>query len=103
MVIVIARAACAADKRDELVELARWMQTESRQEPGCINYSFYASLEDPTDFVAVEEWESAEALKRHFEAPSVAGFGAKVGDLLDRPPEVKIHVVERTTDFPNLD
>ncbi len=103
MVIVIARAGCAPEKREELVELARWMQNESRQEPGCIRYAFYASLEDPTEFVAVEEWESAEALQAHFQAPSVAGFGAKLGDLLDRPPEVNIHVVEKTTDFPNLD
>jgi len=103
MVIVIARAGCAAEKRDELVELARWMQNESRQEPGCIRYAFYVSLEDPTEFVAVEEWESMEALQVHFQAPSVAGFGAKLGDLLDRPPEVNIHVVEKTTDFPNVD
>ncbi len=103
MVIVIARAGCAAERRDELVELARWMQNESRQEPGCIRYAFYASLEDPTEFVAVEEWESAEALQTHFQAPSVAGFSAKLGDLLDRPPEVNIHVVDRTTAFPDLD
>jgi quinol monooxygenase YgiN len=103
MLIVIARAGCAADKRDELVELARWMQNESRQEPGCLNYGFFVSLDDPTEFVAVEEWESKEALQTHFGAPSVARFGAELGDLIDRPPEVRIHVVDRTTDFPNLD
>ena len=103
MVIVIARAGCAVEKRDELVELARWMQNESRQEPGCIRYAFYVSLEDPTEFVAVEEWESREALETHFQAPSVATFGAKLGGLLDRAPEVNIHVIEQTTDFPNLD
>jgi quinol monooxygenase YgiN len=103
MVLVIARAGCAPERREELVELARWMQNESRQEPGCIRYAFYASLEDPTEFVAVEEWESMDALQAHFRAPSVAGFGAKLGDLLDRPPEVNIHVVEKTTDFPNVD
>ena len=103
MLIVIARAGCAPENREALVEAAKWMQNESRQEPGCINYGFYVSLEDPTEFVAVEEWESREALQAHFEAPSVAGFGAKIGPLLDRAPEVNIHVIERTTDFPNLD
>ena len=103
MLIVIARAGCAAEHRDALVDAARWMQNESRQEPGCINYGFYVSLEDPTEFVAVEEWESKEALQAHFEAPSVAGFGERIGGLLDRPPEVSIHVIDRTTDFPNLD
>jgi hypothetical protein len=42
-------------------------------------------------------------LETHFGAPSVARFGAELGGLIDRPPEVHIHVVERTTDFPNLD
>ena len=103
MVVVIARAGCAPENREQLVELVRWMQNESRQEPGCINYGFYGSLEDPTEFVAVEEWESTDALRTHFEAPSVARFGAEVGGLLDRAPQVEIHVVERTTEFPNLD
>ena len=103
MLIVIARAGCSPENRDALVEAARWMQNESRQEPGCINYGFSVSLEDPTEFVAVEEWESKEALQAHFEAPSVAGFGAKVAGLLDRAPDVSIHHVERTTDFPHLD
>ena len=103
MVIVIARAGCPPERREELVGLARWMQNESRQEPGCINYGFYVSIEDPTEFVAVEEWESAEALRAHFGAPSVARFGAELSPLLDRPPSVEIHVVERTTDFPDLD
>lgn len=103
MLIVIGKAGCAPEQREELIELARWMQNESRQEPGCINYGFYESLEDPTEFVAVELWESKEALQTHFAAPSVAGFGAKVSGLLDRAPSVEIHIVERTTDFPNLD
>ena len=45
------------------------MQSESRQEPGCLRYGFYTSVEDPDEFVAVEEWESAEALRAHFARP----------------------------------
>ncbi|MDX6583134.1 MAG: hypothetical protein QOI10_2318 [Solirubrobacterales bacterium] len=103
MLIVIGRAACAPENRDELIEVMRWMQTESRQEPGCMGYGFHESVEQPNEFVAVELWESKEALQTHFGAPSVAGFGAKVGPLLGRPPEVDIHHVERTTAFPDLD
>ena len=103
MVVVIARAGCAPERREELIELARWMQNESRQEPGCINYGFYASLEDPTEFVAVEEWESTDALRTHFAAPSVARCSTEISGLLDRPPDVEIHVVDRTTNFPDLD
>jgi quinol monooxygenase YgiN len=103
MLIVIGRVGCAAGKRDELVEAMRAMEDESRQEPGCIRYGFYASVEDPDQFIAVEEWESKEALENHFGAPSVAGFGSKLGGLIAGTPTVDIHHVEKTTDFPNLD
>ncbi|HEY8001855.1 MAG: putative quinol monooxygenase [Vicinamibacteria bacterium] len=103
MLIVIGRVACAAGKRDELVEAMREMQTESRKEPGALRYGFFTSIENPDEFIAVEEWESREALQAHFAAPSVAGFGAKLGGLIAGTPEVAIHHIERTTDFPNLD
>ncbi len=103
MLIVIGRVAAGAGKREQLSELMRWMQTESRQEPGCIRYGFYASVGDPDEFIAVEEWESPAALRTHFGAPSVAGFTAKLGELIGRPPEVQIHQVSATNEFPDLD
>jgi quinol monooxygenase YgiN len=103
MLIVIGKAACDPAKRDEVIELMRWMQTESRQEPGCIDYGFHESVEQANEFIAVELWESKEALRTHFGAPSVAGFGARLGPLVSRAPEVEIHHVERTTAFPDLD
>jgi quinol monooxygenase YgiN len=103
MVIVIGRGRCAPGKRDELVEAMRWMQGESRQEPGCLRYGFYTSVEDPDEFVAVEEWESGEALRAHFAAPSIAEFGARVGGLIGGAPEVRIHGIAASNDYPDLD
>jgi len=103
MLIVIGRVGCAEGKREEFVEVMKTMQDASRQEPGCIDYGFYAAVEDPDQFVAVELWESREALETHFGAPSVASFGAGLAGLVAGAPEVKIHHVEKTTDFPNFD
>ena len=103
MVIVIGRGRCVEGKREELLDALRWMQGESRQEPGCLRYGFYTSLEDPDEFVAVEEWESADALRAHFGAPSIAGFGQRVAGLIGGPPEVRIHGIATTNDFPELD
>ena len=102
MLIVIGRVAGRPDKREEIIELLRWMQGESRREPGCLNYGFYESVESENEFIAVEEWESAAALRAHFAAPSVSGFAAKVGDLVAGVPEVHIHGVGATSDFPDL-
>jgi len=103
MLIVIGKAGGRPEKRDEVIELMRWMQTESRKEPGCIDYGFYESIEASNEFVAVELWESKEALQAHFGEHTVARFSAEIGGLVSRPPEVEVHVVERTTTFPDLD
>jgi quinol monooxygenase YgiN len=103
MLIVIGKAGSVPEKRAEVIELMRWMQSESRKEPGCIDYGFYESIETENEFVAVELWESKEALQAHFSAHTVARFSAEIGGLVSRPPEVEVHVVERTTGFPDLD
>jgi quinol monooxygenase YgiN len=103
MLIVIGRVACAEGKREELIGHMKTMQEASRAEPGCLDYGFSAAVEDPDRFIAVELWESKEALATHFGAPSVAAFSAGLGDLVAGVPKVEIHHVEKTTDFPNLD
>jgi quinol monooxygenase YgiN len=90
-------------KQDEVAEALTWMQDQSRQEPGCIRYGFFTAVEDPESFVAVEEWESAAALRDHFAAPSIAGFGERIGGLLAGAPEIKVHGISRTNDIPDLE
>jgi quinol monooxygenase YgiN len=103
MLIVIGRVGCAEGRRDDFVQLMKTMQDASRQEPGCIKYGFFAAVEDPDQFVAVELWESREALETHFGAPSVANFGAGLAGLVAGAPSVEIHHVEKTTQFPSFD
>ena len=103
MLIVIGRVGCKPDKREQAIELMREMQDASRSEPGCLRYGFYAAVENADEFIAVEEWESVEALRTHFAAPSVARFGAGLGDVITRPPEVAIHAVSATNAFPDLE
>ena len=65
--------------REEAIEAAREMMNATRQEAGCISYTFSADLEDPGTFRIFEEWKDQAALDAHFEAPHMATFGAKVG------------------------
>lgn len=103
MLIVIGRVACAEGRREDLVAHMKTMQEASRAEPGCLDYGFFAAVEDPDKFVAVELWESRQALETHFAAPSVAAFTGGLAGLITGVPKVEIHHVEKTTDFPNLD
>ena len=97
---MIGRVRCDAANRDALVEALTEMQDESRREEGCIRYGFFAAVEDPLSFVAVEEWADREALDRHLAEPHLQEFAGKLLELVSERPEVAIHEVAGTSPFP---
>ena len=100
MILVVGRVRCAAEQRDELVGLFETMQEESRREEGCLRYGFFAAVEDPLSFVAVEEWSDRDALDRHFAQPHLHDFSRGLLELVSERPEVAIHEVAGTKAFP---
>ena len=48
-----------------LKKLLEDMVEPSKKEPGCLNYNIYQYKNNPKKFMAVETWESEEALKGH--------------------------------------
>ena len=76
------------------------MQDASRREDGCLRYGFFAAVEDPLSFVAVEEWRDREALDRHFAQPHLHEFSRRLLEIVTEPPEVAIHEVAGTSGFP---
>jgi quinol monooxygenase YgiN len=100
MLLVIGRVRCDAEQRDALVALCETMQDNSRREDGCLRYGFFAAVEDPLSFVAVEEWADREALDRHFAQPHLHEFGRALLELVSGRPEVAIHEVADTKPFP---
>ena len=103
MILVIGRVRCEADRREELIELAKTMQERSRLEDGCIRYGFFAAVEDPLSFIAVEEWADREALDRHFGEPHLAEFARGLGEVVSERPEVAIHEISGTSGFPGVE
>ena len=100
MIVVIGRVACAPENRDRLVELLERMQENSRKEDGCIRYGFFAAVEDPHSFIAVEEWADREALDRHFAQPHLQEFAAGMLEVVSGRPEVAIHEIAGTSGYP---
>jgi quinol monooxygenase YgiN len=99
VLLVIGRVRCEADRRDELVSLLERMQEASRAEDGCVRYGFFAAVEDPLSFVAVEEWADRDALDRHFSQPHLREFARGLLEVVSVPPEVAIHEVAGTRPF----
>jgi len=100
LLLVIGRVQCPAENRDELVAELEKMQENSRREDGCLRYGFFAAVEDPLSFVAVEEWADREALDRHFAQSHLHEFTGRLLELSSGRPEVAIHEIADTKSFP---
>ena len=57
------------------------MVTESRAEPGCIQYSYAEDLFDAGLIHVTERWRDREALAGHFSAPHLLEWRAKWQEL----------------------
>jgi quinol monooxygenase YgiN len=73
--------------------------TEARvaAEPGCRLYRFASLLDDPDEYLHVQEWASDEAFAAHQRSPAFGDYQRALLDLLARPSEMRVHRAPRTT------
>jgi quinol monooxygenase YgiN len=91
MVHVIAVITAKPGKRAAILEAFRANVPNVRAEKGCIEYAAAVDA-DPAlpvqtkygadTFLAIEKWESMDALKAHGAAPHMAAYAAKTRDLI---------------------
>jgi quinol monooxygenase YgiN len=91
MVHVIAVITAKPGMRDAILSAFRANVPAVKAEAGCIEYGAAVDLEDgpgfqktygPDTFVAIEKWESLDALKAHAAAPHMAAYGAKTKEMI---------------------
>jgi quinol monooxygenase YgiN len=99
MIVVVGRVKTDADKREALVRIGQTVAAASREETGCISYRVYEDTELENHFVFVEEWESSEALQRHFTTSHIKAFMQAIPETLVAPPDVKFHTIATTMDL----
>ena len=63
------------------------------QDEGCEMYDLFRSVDDPTKYVMVERWTTAELLDAHMKPPSMAGMAA-LGPHFDGAPAMVRYDVE---------
>lgn len=102
MIVTVGRVTTDAQRREELVRVGQAVAQASRAEDGCIDYRIYQDMENPDEFVFVEEWESDEALRRHFATSHVAEFMQAITATLAGPPDVKFHTVASSLDLADV-
>ncbi len=89
MIIVSGTVQIRADRRAEAIRVAAKMAETTQEEPGCLSYRFSADLIDPNLFYIFEEWESDEALTRHFGTDHMREFQQTLPNLLAGAPSIK--------------
>jgi quinol monooxygenase YgiN len=99
MIVVVGRVRTDADKRADLIRIGQTVAAASRAEQGCIKYGVFEDTENENEFVFVEEWESSEALQKHFATPHIAEFMGAITGALVAAPNVKFHTIESSMDL----
>lgn len=102
MIVVVGRVRTDAEKRGELVRVGQAVAAASRMEPGCISYRVYQDTEAENEFVFLEEWESEEALQRHFATAHTAEFMRSIPATIVAPPDVKFHTIASSMDLADV-
>lgn len=78
MLVIAGTIPVKPEQREEAKRLARWLEAETRKEPGCLMYTFYADQTDPNLFFIFEEWDEDQILSENREdfptAPPLARF-----------------------------
>ena len=91
MKIVTGRVRAKPDTLDELLLISVEHVKRSRNEPGCLFHSIHQDAEDPLNLFFYEEWESDDALQRHFGVAEVLAFVTKVRELAAKAPTMDIY------------
>ena len=96
MITVAGRVAVRPEMRRQAVEAAIKVARATRADAGCLQYHFYADLEDPNVLHVFEEWASGEALSAHLQQPHTTEFLAALGAMAAGEPRVTRYVVSES-------
>ena len=96
MIVISGTIPVKAETREKAAQLALEMAKATQAEAGCLFYNFYADLADPNVFRIFEEWESEEALGKHFQTDHMAKFIKEIPGLVSGPIDAKKYTVSAT-------
>ncbi|MDR6986952.1 quinol monooxygenase YgiN [Paenarthrobacter nitroguajacolicus] len=74
-----------AGHEKDLQEALRSLQTQSRKDAGCLEYTVFSDAQRPGTFVLFEGWSRDEDLAAHNEESHVKDFMKEVSPLLAVP------------------
>jgi quinol monooxygenase YgiN len=80
-----------AGHRGALRQLMRATEGRVAGEPGCRLYRFASTLDDPDEYVHVQEWADDGAFAAHQRSPAFRDYQQQLFELLARPSDMRVH------------
>lgn len=94
MIIVYGIIETTSESIAALTDAIIKMEKATREEAGCIDYTFSVAISDPSCIRISEKWESAEALKAHMSAPHMGEFQRAIAANPPRSADIKFFKAE---------
>ena len=94
MIIVHGSIPIVPERREQALELAREMSDATQLEQGCISYDFYVGLQHPNTLVLFQEWETMEALMRHYQTEHMKLFMDALPEVVSGEINTRRYVVQ---------
>jgi len=95
MIIVAGTFRVPEDRVDELLPVARATLEATRNEDGCLVYSFAIDVEDGGLVHVYEEWQSRGQLDAHRKQPHMAPWRAKLAEIGASGRALKVYEADR--------
>lgn len=96
MIIIAGKISLDPAKKAEATEAAIEMMHATHAEDGNVEYAFTWDLIEDGVLRVIEQWESQEALDRHFKEPHMATFTGRIGACGMTGMEVTKHEISRS-------
>lgn len=96
MIGVIAKLTIQDGKQGEFEAVAKDLMAKVKaNEPGCLTYQLYRARGSATEYVFMEQYASADALKAHGQTEYFKAAGPRLGAVLAGAPDIQyLDIVE---------
>lgn len=91
MLVLVVSIDTTAENIAAIKDAIATMETASRAEPGCHDYTFAVELSDPNKLRITECWENEAALQAHFATPHMAAFNEAMAKAGPRSMDLKCY------------
>lgn len=92
MIGVVAKLRIQDGKQAEFEQVAKDLMAKVKaNEPGCLTYQLYKTKGSDAEYIFMEQYASADALKAHGETEYFKAAGPKFGAVLAGRPEIQYY------------